>query len=357
MMIVLCSFCIAEEPINKSLKIYAAPMEPCVILTEDEATGEWNFSGFEIELWEAVGNELMRTEVIDDWTFTLVEWSELEHGIKEGIADVAFAGLTIRSSRMEWASFSMPTFNSGLGIMVLQKGNTRGFFENIVYRVNTVYNALIVPVMVFGVFILAAAHIFWLIAHFRGFNGIDPRYFPGIFDAIFYCVVSSSTVGYGDQTPKKTLGRIATIGLIFCGGIFYCNFTAILSADYTTEIISGDIQSPEDLKGKTVVTQSGTTSIGYLKGIGASIITSDDIGTACDQLLLERALAVVYDYPILLNYVKENPDKVKMVGDMFDDQYYGFMLKKDSPLEKEINMALLRLYEDGTYKTLYDKWF
>jgi ABC-type amino acid transport substrate-binding protein len=358
LIILICAgLVIAEEPVNKNLNIYAAHMEPCVIFTENEATGEWDLSGFEIELWEAVGNKLMEAGVVDDWTFTPVDWSEIEDGIKGGSVDVAFAGLTIRSSRMEWASFSMPTFNSGLGIMVLEKGNTRGFFENIVYRLSILYNALIGPIMVFGVFILISAHFFWLIAHFRGFNGIDPKYFPGIFDAIFYCVVSSSTVGYGDQTPKKTLGRIATIGLIFCGGIFYCNFTAILSADYTTEIISGDIQSPEDLKGKIVVTQSGTTSISYLKGIGASIITSDDIGTACDQLLLERADAVVYDYPILLNYVKENSTKVKMVGDMFDDQYYGFMLKKDSPLEKEINMALLQLYEDGTYKALYDKWF
>jgi glutamine transport system substrate-binding protein len=46
-----------------------------------------------------------------------------------------------------------------------------------------------------------------------------------------------------------------------------------------------------------------------------------------------------------------------MVGDMFDEQYYGFMLKKGSPYEKEINMALLSIYEDGTYKALYDKWF
>lgn len=356
-MIVLCSFCIAEEPVSKNLEIYVAPMKPCVIFTEDKATGEWDLSGFEIELWEAVGNDLLTAGVIKDWTFTPVEWSELESAIKDSKADVAFAGLTIRSGRMEWADFSMPTMNSGLGIMVLQKGNTRGFFENIIYRLGVLYNALIGPVIVFGIFILISAHFFWLIAHFRDFTGIDKKYFPGIFDSIFYSVVSSSTVGYGDQTPKKTLGRMATIILIFCGGIFYCNFTAILSADYTTEIISGDIQSPEDLKGKIVVTQSGTTSIGYLEKIGASIITSDDIETACDQLLLERADAVVYDYPILLNYVKEHPTKVKMVGDMFDEQYYGFMLKKGSPFEKEINMALLKIYEDGTYKTLYDKWF
>ena len=347
----ICSgLVIADE---KSLDIYVSHMKPFVIVG-DEPT---DITGFEIELWDMVGEDLVAQGIINKWKFTPTDWSGVEDNIKNGNADVGFCGFTIRSGRMDWAEFSIPTMNSGLGIMVLQKGNTRGFFENIIYRLSVLYNALIGPVIVFGIFILISAHFFWLIAHFRGFNGIDPKYFPGIFDATFYSVVSSSTVGYGDQTPKKTLGRMATIVLIFCGGIFYCNFTAILSADYTTEIISGDIQGPEDLKGKTVVTQEGTTSIAYLRKIGAKIITSDDIETACDQLLLKRADAVVYDYPVLLNYVKDNSDKVSLVQGMFDKQYYGFVLPKGSELKREIDLAMLRLYEDGTYKTLYDKWF
>ena len=344
---------IAETPTNKSLDIYVSHMKPFVIVG-DEPT---DITGFEIELWSAVGKDLAAQGIISKWKFIPTDWNGVERNIKNKNGDVGFCGFTISSKRMDWAEFSIPTMNSGLGIMVLQKDNTRGFFENIIYRLNILYNALIGPVMVFGVFILASAHVFYLIARFRDFTGIDKRYFPGIFEAIFFCVVSSSTVGYGDQTPKKWFGRLMTIILIFCGGIFYCNFTAILSADYTTEIIAGDIQGPEDLKGRTVVTQDGTTSIGYLKKMGAKIITSGDIETACDQLLLERADAVVYDYPVLLNYVKENSDKVSLVKGMFDKQYYGFVLQKDSELKRAIDLAMLRIYEDGTYKTLYDKWF
>ena len=87
------------------------------------------------------------------------------------------------------------------------------------------------------------------------------------------------------------------------------------------------------------------------------IITSTDIETACDQLLLERADAVVYDYPVLLNYVKENSDKVSLVQGMFDKQYYGFVFPKNSKLKREVDIAMLKLYEDGTYENLYKKWF
>lgn len=351
MIIMMCSLCFAEE--KKDLDIYVSHMEPFVIVG-DEPT---NVTGFEIDLWDMVGEDLSKRGIVGAWEFIPTNWSGVEENIKNKNADVGLCGFTIRSDRMAWAEFSIPTTNSGLGVMVLKDENKRGFFENIIYRLGVLYNALIGPVIVFGFFILISAHFFWLIAHFRGFNGIDAKYFPGIFDGTFYSVVSSSTVGYGDQTPKKTLGRMATIVLIFCGGIFYCNFTAILSADYTTEIIAGDIQGPEDLKGKTVVTQEGTTSISYLEKIGADIITSGDIATACDQLLLERADAVVYDYPVLLNYVKNNPDKVNLIPVMFDKQYYGFVFPKDSKLTREVNISMLRIYESGKYQTLIDKWF
>ena len=355
-MIAVCQFAYAED---RHLKVYVADMKPLVIIEEaEDRYTPATISGFEIDLWNEIGQELVALGLVKDWEFVTVAWSELEKNIKMGNADVACSGITIRSDRMEWAEFSAPTVNSGLGIMVLKSENKRGFFENIFYRLSVLYNALCGPVAIFGVFILISAHFFWLIAKFKGFNGIDGNYFPGIFDATFYSVVSSSTVGYGDQTPKKTLGRVATIILIFCGGIFYCNFTAILSADYTTEIISGDIQNPEDLKGKIVLTQKGTTSVDYVKQLGASkVSTVSSVPDACDDLLLERGDAVVYDYPVLRNYVKENIDKVEMVGGMFDEQYYGYAFPLGSDLKRAVDVALYKLREDGTYNSLYEKWF
>ena len=354
MIAVLGSFCFAEESINKNLKIYAAQMKPCVILEESEDTGAWTGSGFEVELWEEVGNRLMTKGVIDDWTFVHVKWSEIEDGIKTGKADIAMAGLTIRSDRMEWSSFSMPTFNSGLGIMVLKE--EAGMFDGVIL----LYKALKRPVLMFGAFLLFFAFILW--ASERDNNpdndagGINDYLVPGIFEAIYFCIVTCSTVGYGDFAPKKWLTRSIVAVLIIVGLIAFGNFLSLVSVARIEGSISA-IQGPDDLKGKVVLTQKGTTSVETVKRFGAKPVMAKDIDSACDGLLLKRGAAVVFDYPVLLNYVKENPTKFEMVGGMFDDQYYGFMLKKDSPLEKEINMALLKIYEEGTYKTIYKKWF
>lgn len=354
MIMILGSFCFAEESINKNLKIYIAQMKPCVIIEKNEKTGEWNGSGFEIELWEEVGNRLLTKGVIDDWTFIPVKWSEIEDGIKAGDVDVAMAGLTIRSDRMEWSSFSMPTLNSGLGIMVLKE--EAGMFDGVIIM----YDALKSPVLMFGAFLLFFAFILWAAERDKDPNndagGINDMFFPGFFEAIYFCIVTCSTVGYGDFAPKKWLTRSIVAVLIIVGLIAFGNFLSLVTEARIEGSISA-IQSPSDIKGKIVLTQRGTTSVETVRRLGAKPVTTDDIDSACDGLLLERGDAVVFDFPVLLNYVKENPTKVEMVGGMFDDQYYGFMLKKDSPLEKEINMALLKINEDGTYKDLYNKWF
>ena len=353
-MMTLCSLCFAEEKIDKTLRVYAAQMKPCIVLEEDGATGEISVTGFEVDLWKAICKELAANGLIDDYKFVPVEWSEISAGIKMGNADVAMSGLTIRSDRVSWADFSMPTFNSGLGIMVLKED--AGMFSGLILM----YKALKGPVIFFATFLLIFAVILW--ACERDDNpdndagGINDKFFPGVFEAIYFCIVTCSTVGYGDFAPKKWVTRIVVSVLIVVGLIAFGNFLSLVSVA-RIEGSMGAIQGPDDLKGKIVLTQKGTTSVDTVKTYGAKPVEARDIENACDGLLLERGDAVVFDYPVLLNYVKENPDKVKMVGGMFDDQYYGYMLKKDSPLKGAIDLAILKLREDGTYKTLYDKWF
>ena len=52
-----------------------------------------------------------------------------------------------------------------------------------------------------------------------------------LLDSAYFAVVTIATVGYGDLTPKTTLGKVFTIGYIFAGiGIFLAAVTAISQA-------------------------------------------------------------------------------------------------------------------------------
>ena len=50
-------------------------------------------------------------------------------------------------------------------------------------------------------------------------------------DSIYFCIVTMSTVGYGDFSPHTALGKIYTIFFLFIGiGVFVLAVTAIAEA-------------------------------------------------------------------------------------------------------------------------------
>lgn len=69
------------------------------------------------------------------------------------------------------------------------------------------------------VLILLATIFYWLV---EGWSLLDSAYFA---------VVTIATVGFGDFAPQTSLGKIFTIGYIFCGiGIFVAAVSAIAQA-------------------------------------------------------------------------------------------------------------------------------
>ena len=169
----LCQTVFADET-KETLNIYVSDMKPLVVVGDLYTPP--SISGFEVDLWNAVAKELVIEGAIKDWKFTAVKWSDIEKNIKNGNADVGFSGITIRSYRMNWAEFSLPTMNSGLGIMVLKDGDVNTLF----FKLGLLYEALSTPIFLFGLFVLFFAHIIWLTE--KGKDGFSNKYFPGIFE-------------------------------------------------------------------------------------------------------------------------------------------------------------------------------
>jgi glutamine transport system substrate-binding protein len=66
----------------------------------------------------------------------------------------------------------------------------------------------------------------------------------------------------------------------------------------------------------------------------------------------------MFDSPVIANYVREvGKEKVKVVGPLYMGQSYGIGFPKGSPLVDKVNTALKKIKDDGTYRTLYLKWF
>ncbi|MDI6694749.1 MAG: basic amino acid ABC transporter substrate-binding protein [Anaerolineales bacterium] len=119
-----------------------------------------------------------------------------------------------------------------------------------------------------------------------------------------------------------------------------------------------DIQSKDDLSGKTVGVQLGTTGdIQAQKIAGANVKSYDDIGLAFQDLINGQIDAVIADNPLALGYIGQNPGKLKTVGEVFTDEFYGIAVcKTNTELLAKINKALAEVKAEGKIDELTAKW-
>ncbi len=118
------------------------------------------------------------------------------------------------------------------------------------------------------------------------------------------------------------------------------------------------IQGVDDLKGKRVGVQLGTTGELMAKKMdGLHVFSYDNIGAAFIDMSNGNLDAVLNDFPTSLAYINKH-GTAKTVGNILSTEYYGMAVRKgDQQLLEEINTALERLKTTGQYDELHVKWF
>jgi polar amino acid transport system substrate-binding protein len=121
---------------------------------------------------------------------------------------------------------------------------------------------------------------------------------------------------------------------------------------------NGDIQSKEDLKGKTIgVIQSSTW-----KDMADEL--SDDVKgypadvNALQDLALGRVDAVITDKIVGVNAKNEKGLKIKAIGDLLNEDRVSVAVNEgNKELVDKINEAIQSMIDDGTYEEISKKWF
>jgi len=119
------------------------------------------------------------------------------------------------------------------------------------------------------------------------------------------------------------------------------------------------IKSLEDLEGKTVAVQQGTTGqeLAKEKIGGAEIRPFPEGPDAVNALKAGTVEGVVIDAPVAANAV-EKSGGVEIAEKVPTEEEYGIAVAQgDTELLEEINKGLKEVEDDGTYKTIYEKWF
>ena len=118
-----------------------------------------------------------------------------------------------------------------------------------------------------------------------------------------------------------------------------------------------DIASVDDLAGKKIGTQRGTTGYLYCSDdFGEDAVVAYDNGlTAVQALNNGQVDAVVIDNEPAKAYVESNPG-LKILDTSYAEEDYAIGMAKGSALEDAVNAALEELKADGTLQSIVDKY-
>ena len=118
-----------------------------------------------------------------------------------------------------------------------------------------------------------------------------------------------------------------------------------------------DIASPDDLAGKKIGTQRGTTGYIYCSDDFGddAVVAYDDGLTAVQALKNGQVDAVVIDNAPAEEYVAANPGLV-ILDTSYAEEDYAIGMAKGSALEDAVNAALEELKADGTLQSIVDKY-
>ncbi len=154
--------------------------------------------------------------------------------------------------------------------------------------------------------------------------------------------------------------------LSVCLGVNSCVYAENTSdAEQSTAAVENDsedtINSVDDLPGKTIGVQLGTTGDIYVSDYegdeAGTIIERYNKGADAIQSLLQNKVdCVLIDEQPAIQYVKKNPT-LKILDEPFTEEEYAIAISKDNTeLKNQINGCLEEMKEDGTLQSIIDNY-
>ncbi|UUW87671.1 ABC transporter substrate-binding protein [Pimelobacter simplex] len=156
------------------------------------------------------------------------------------------------------------------------------------------------------------------------------------------CDLAASAMTITDDRKKN---------LDFSDGYYDSKQSLLVPAD-------SKIASIGDLKGVKVGVQQGTTGKTYTEenAEDADIITFPSDAEMFQAIKAGQVEALLQDLPVNLDHTRDG--KFKIVETYDTSEEYGFAMKKgNSQLVKDVDGALEEMRKDGTYDTIYAKYF
>lgn len=199
--------------------------------------------------------------------------------------------------------------------------------------------------------------LMWLAERRTNPDHFPERPLPGIANGVWFALVTMTTVGYGDRVPMSAAGRVIAGVWMVVALITASSLTAgIATAITVAQLAPARVASRDQLADKRVAVLRGTPAVAFVQRARGRVSLVDTFDDGVDRMLRGDTDAFVFDRPMLRYYMHQNPEADLVVSDAsYSPQGYGFAVH-DAELQHTLNIALLRVHENGTVTGVLQKW-
>ncbi|XP_032400991.1 glutamate receptor 4a isoform X1 [Xiphophorus hellerii] len=310
-------------------------------------------------------------------------WNGMVGELVYGKAEIAVAPLTITLVREEVIDFSKPFMSLGISIMIKKPQKSKpgvfSFLDPLAYEIWMCIVFAYIGVSVVLFLVSRFSPYEWHAeepeegATEQGPTDQPPNEF-GIFNSLWFSLGAFMQQGC-DISPRSLSGRIVGGVWWFFTLIIISSYTANLAAFLTVERMVSPIESAEDLAKQTEIAygtlDSGSTKEffrrskiavyekmwSYMKSAEPSVFTR----TTAEGVARVRKSKGKYAFLLestMNEYTEQRkPCDTMKVGGNLDSKGYGIATPKGSLLRNAVNLAVLKLNEQGLLDKLKNKWW
>ncbi|KAM7000256.1 glutamate receptor 1a isoform 2-T2 [Tautogolabrus adspersus] len=401
---------------NRTYIVTTILESPYVMLKKnhEQLVGNDKYEGYIVELAAEIAKHVgyqYKLKVVSDGKYGARDpetkmWNGMVGELVYGKADVAVAPLTITLVREEVIDFSKPFMSLGISIMIKKPTKSKpgvfSFLDPLAYEIWMCIVFAYIGVSVVLFLVSRFSPYEWHAEDYEeggepqtptqasASNGVQQGQTQtqqntnqqsqeqtnefGIFNSLWFSLGAFMQQGC-DISPRSLSGRIVGGVWWFFTLIIISSYTANLAAFLTVERMVSPIESAEDLAKQTEIAY-GTLDAGstkeffrrskiavfekmwsYMKAADPSVF----VKTTDEGVMRVRKSKGKYAYLLestMNEYIEQRkPCDTMKVGGNLDSKGYGIATPKGSPLRNPVNLAVLKLNEQGLLDKLKNKWW
>src|SRR6202050_4150623 len=262
----------AEEHETGPLRIAVYDVPPYGYVDTDGS-----ISGVSVDLWRRVAERMERQ-------FKLIPVSDMESilgGLEQGHFDAAIGAITITPERERRVDFSYPAHRSGVAVALRKEKGPFAALKSYVAAA-TELSPLIVSSLAMLVLI---GIVMWLIERRHPSALGSESSVVTLRDGLYWAIVTMTTVGYGDKTPKSTIGRVIAVSWMFASLVWVSLLSTSLVSRLTVERVeSRDLAATIDLSRKKLAAVAQSSGAEYLDAHALQYMKFNNLPDALDSL-------------------------------------------------------------------------